>query len=70
MEHIGRHLEKDRKDGGRLGDVEGWTVDKELETWLLEEGIVDVGKDGGWRIGNGRPTRYTREDAEGDEKEI
>jgi len=45
-------------------------VDKELETWLLEEGIVDVGKDGGWRIGNGRPTRYTREDAEGDEKEI
>jgi len=70
MEHIGRHLEKDRKDGGRLGDVERWTVDKELETWLLEEGIVDVGKDGGWRIGNGRPTRYTREDAEGDEKEI
>jgi hypothetical protein len=69
MEHIGRHLEKDRKEGLKLGDVGKWAVDKDLEKWLLDEGIIDVGKDGQWRIGNGRPVRYTHDNDEREEKE-
>jgi hypothetical protein len=70
MEHIGKHLEKDRKEGGKLGDVERWTVDKELEKWLLDEGIVDVGDDGGWRIGNGKPMKCKHEDNAGVKMEV
>jgi hypothetical protein len=67
MEHIGRHLERDRKEGGRLWDVEGWSVDEELEKWLLDEGIVDM-DNGQWRIGNGRPAKHTQESDEVDAK--
>lgn len=56
MEHIGRHLEKDRKSGAKLGDVTSWNVDKALEQWLLEEGIITLEK-GLWKIGDGRPRR-------------
>jgi hypothetical protein len=67
MEHIGRHLERDRKEGGRLWDIEGWRVDKELEKWLLDEDIIDM-DNGQWRIGNGRPIKYTQESDEVDAK--
>lgn len=69
MEHIGRHLEKDRKEGLQLSDFDRWTVDKELEKWLLDEGIIDMEDNGQWRIGNGRPNRYTHDHEEVDEKE-
>ncbi|KAF2682426.1 hypothetical protein K458DRAFT_444096 [Lentithecium fluviatile CBS 122367] len=57
MEHIGRHLEKDRKDGFKLGNVESWIVDKELEQWLLDEGIIAVDQGGRWKLGDGKPRR-------------
>ncbi|KAJ4287173.1 hypothetical protein N0V90_012571 [Kalmusia sp. IMI 367209] len=58
MEHIGRHLEKDRKAGNRIGDADGWKIDKDLERWLFDEGIITHDKVGKWKIGDGRPRRH------------
>ena len=56
IEHIGRHLEKDRKAGNTIGDVEKWNKDVNLERWLYNEGII--ARDGAqWKIGDGRPRR-------------
>ena len=42
MEHVGRHLEK-----GTLGpEVE----DLELREWMLEQGLLEVAKGGGYRV--------------------
>ncbi|KAF1959187.1 hypothetical protein CC80DRAFT_322595 [Byssothecium circinans] len=57
MEHIGRHLEKDRKAGVQLSDAETWIQDKSLEQWLRNEGIIALDKNGQWKIGDGRPQR-------------
>ena len=70
MEHIGRHLEKDRKEGFKFSDVNRWIVDKELEKWLLGEGIIEVDDNDQWRIGNGRPNRYPHSSEEDDVKEV
>lgn len=55
MEHVGRHLEKDRKTVSL--DVTTWNEDKELEQWLLEEGLIAHDRNGGWKIGDGKPRR-------------
>ncbi|KAL5385293.1 hypothetical protein DPSP01_004752 [Paraphaeosphaeria sporulosa] len=57
MEHIGRHLEKDRKAGSVIGHVATWNIDKELERWLFDEGVIALDKMGNWKIGDGRPRR-------------
>ncbi|KAF1975152.1 hypothetical protein BU23DRAFT_78977 [Bimuria novae-zelandiae CBS 107.79] len=69
MEHIGRHLEKDRKVGNIIGDVATWNDDKELERWLFAEGIIAHDKAGNWKIGDGRPRRQGvgEEDSSDDE---
>jgi hypothetical protein len=53
MEHVGRHLEKDKK--GTV-DVKSWKPDIDLERYLLEEGLI-VHEHGQWRIGDGKPLR-------------
>jgi hypothetical protein len=58
MEHIGRHLEKDRKVGSVIGHVSTWNIDKDLERWLLDEGIISLDKVDNWKIGDGRPRRH------------
>ncbi|KAF9735960.1 hypothetical protein PMIN06_002504 [Paraphaeosphaeria minitans] len=62
MEHIGRHLEKDRKVGSVIGHVATWNIDKELERWLSDEGIITLDKVGNWKIGDGRPRRLGASD--------
>lgn len=63
MEHVGRHMEKDRKTGGAPIDMKDWRDDEALRGWLITEGLIEPGRNGGWRLGDGRPKR----DAEGDE---
>jgi hypothetical protein len=53
MEHIGRHLEKDRKAG--LHQPENWNLDNKLEQWMHNEGIIALDKNNQWKIGDGRP---------------
>ncbi|KAF2750553.1 hypothetical protein M011DRAFT_174050 [Sporormia fimetaria CBS 119925] len=55
MEHVGRHLEKDKEVRGL--PVENWERDRELENWLVAEGLVVRGESGEWKIGGGRPKR-------------
>lgn len=62
MEHIGRHLEKDRKNGNTIGEAATWNVDQNLERWLREEGIIARTREGEWKIGDGRPLRPSLSD--------
>jgi hypothetical protein len=62
MEHVGRHLEKERKGSGSLGP-ERWNRDEDLERWLVTEGLV-VYEGDGWRIGDGKPRRVQEVDGE------
>jgi len=57
MEHIGKHLEKDRRAGNVIADPACWNLDKNLERWLRDEGIIAYDKSGQWKIGDGRPRR-------------
>ncbi|RMZ66802.1 c2h2 finger domain-containing [Pyrenophora seminiperda CCB06] len=52
MEHVGHHLEKDQASGTCMRDPATWRADKELEKYLVEEGLV-VRDAKGWGIGNG-----------------
>ena len=56
VEHIGRHLEKDRKDTRKLSP-QNWKHGEYIEKYLLEEGLIVRGKDGEWKIGDGHPLR-------------
>lgn len=57
MEHVGRHLEKDRKTSGlQHTDIEYWIADPDLEQWLYQEGIITL-LNGQWTIGDGQPKR-------------
>ncbi|OAL44170.1 hypothetical protein IQ07DRAFT_254958 [Pyrenochaeta sp. DS3sAY3a] len=56
MEHVGRHLEKDRKTGADMLDPIQWNTDQDLEQYLVEEGLI-VTEKGSWRIGDGKPKR-------------
>ncbi|KAF2442210.1 hypothetical protein P171DRAFT_63610 [Karstenula rhodostoma CBS 690.94] len=67
MEHIGKHLEQDRKVGSVIGHVATWNISKELERWLLDEGIIALDKVGNWKIGDGRPRRLGESDDTSDE---
>ncbi|KAF1837488.1 hypothetical protein BDW02DRAFT_129225 [Decorospora gaudefroyi] len=56
MEHVGRHLEKDRTGCVDMLDPSTWVVDQRLEKYLVEEGLV--ARDGdAWRISDGKPRR-------------
>lgn len=69
MEHISKHLERDRKEGFKLSDAESWIVDKDLEKYLVEEGII-ARKNGQWTIGDGKPRRDRDGDEDEDEDEV
>jgi len=59
LEHVGGHLERDRKNGMNCLDIASWRPDDELRNYLLREGIVEQDVRGNWRIGDGRPRRPT-----------
>ena len=67
MEHVGRHLEKERKAGGAPIDINDWQEDEVLKDWLVSEGLIEVDRSGSWRLGDGRPRREA--DDEDDENE-
>lgn len=56
MEHVGRHFEKDKRNGVDLLDVTSWRVDTALEKYLMDEDLI-VWEHGGWRIGVGKARR-------------
>jgi Class II histone deacetylase complex subunits 2 and 3 len=55
LEHVGGHLERDRKNGQNCLDLASWREDPVLRDWLVAEGIIEQDARGGWRIGDGRP---------------
>jgi hypothetical protein len=57
LEHVGGHLERDRKNGSSCPDVSTWRIDPPLRTYLEVEGLVEVDPRGGFRIGDGKPRR-------------
>lgn len=59
MEHVGKHLEKERKGNGVSLDSKTWRRDELLEQWLLDEGLIELEGSGEWKIGNGVPRRST-----------
>jgi hypothetical protein len=64
MEHVGRHLEKDKKG---LMDVKSWNPDTELERYLLEEGLI-VREQGQWKIGAGKPLQRAYAESDSDDE--
>lgn len=66
MEHVGRHLEKDRKNGADIFDVANWKVDTALEQYLMDEDLI-VWEGGIWKIGDGKARRTTEECSSEDE---
>lgn len=56
MEHVGRHLERDKKKGVDIFDVASWKVDTALEQYLINEDLI-VWEHGTWKIGDGRSRR-------------
>lgn len=66
MEHVGKHLEKDRKTLPNMLDDATWIEDKNLETYLLEEGLI--AREGAhWKIGDGKPIRHVKEETDSEE---
>jgi hypothetical protein len=57
LEHVGGHMERDRKNGTNCLDITSWKEDDELRQYLVREGIVEQDQRGNWRIGDGRPRR-------------
>ncbi|KAF3046386.1 hypothetical protein E8E12_006851 [Didymella heteroderae] len=56
MEHVGRHMEKDKKNGSGVFDVDNWELDTALEQYLLNEDLI-VWEHGTWKIGAGKSRR-------------
>lgn len=56
MDHVGRHLEKDRKNGTDRLDVASWKIDTALEHYLMDEGLI-TWEDDMWQIGDGKARR-------------
>ncbi|GAB7342704.1 hypothetical protein MBLNU457_g0856t1 [Dothideomycetes sp. NU457] len=53
MEHIGRHLEQDKKEGREAPPTTEWRHDETVQSWLEVEGlIIRSGSD--WHIADGR----------------
>jgi hypothetical protein len=65
MEHVGRHLEKDKNTTVDMLDIKSWNKDESLEKYLLNEGLVVYEHDG-WKVGDGKPRRPDADDS-GDE---
>ena len=62
MEHVGRHLEQDRKAGGKGVTSPGnWREDNVLRDWLYQEGLIESNGNGGWKMGDGVPKRGQQE---------
>lgn len=57
LEHVGGHLERDRKNGTACLDVGNWRTDPPLRDYLLLEGLVEMDQRGAYRIGDGKPRR-------------
>lgn len=68
MDHVGRHLEKDRNCEVDLLDVSTWRVDQSLERYLISEGLV-YRDNAQWRIGDGKPKRRSSSDSGEDSEE-
>ncbi|KAH8732858.1 hypothetical protein GQ44DRAFT_6915 [Phaeosphaeriaceae sp. PMI808] len=68
MEHVGRHLEKDRKGNVDMLDISLWNKDSKLEGYLLEQGLI-VMDQGNLKIGNGKPTRLDGEESNEESEE-
>lgn len=66
MEHVGRHLEKDRKNGVEMLDISSWKVDTALEQYLMNEDLI-VWEGGEWSIGDGKSRRVGSESSEDDD---
>jgi len=60
MEHVGSHMERDRKSSTKSSDASAWNEDALLHEWLIEEGLVEHDGKGGWKIGSGIPLRQKR----------
>jgi len=52
MEHVGRHLEQDRREGKEAPSTSQWRHDEGFEQWLEAEGLIAKVGYGGpeWRI--------------------
>ncbi|RDI84458.1 hypothetical protein Vi05172_g5725 [Venturia inaequalis] len=57
LEHVGGHLERDRKNGTACLDINNWRADPPLRDYLLVEGLVEMDQRGAYRIGDGKPRR-------------
>lgn len=71
MEHVGRHMEKDRKTGGGPIDIKDWQEDAVLKEWLVAEGLIEKDRNGAWKLGDGRPRRlsvYEEEEEDEDDE--
>lgn len=53
MEHIGRHLEQNKKEGRCIPSVADWNQDEVVEEWLESEGLI-IAMGYGWQIADGR----------------
>jgi hypothetical protein len=56
MEHVGRHMEKDKKNSADIFDVVNWKPDTALERYLMDEDLI-VWEHGAWKIGGGKLRR-------------
>lgn len=53
MEHVGRHLEQNKKDGKDAPPVQSWRVDETVEQWLVSEGLI-IHDGHSWSVTDGR----------------
>lgn len=67
MEHVGKHLEKDRKIFAGMFNCKTWHQDQNLENYLVEEGLI-VKEANTWKIGNGKPKRHNGEHSDDEEE--
>ncbi|KAF1932140.1 uncharacterized protein M421DRAFT_89496 [Didymella exigua CBS 183.55] len=63
MEHVGHHMEKDKKNGADIFDVASWKADIALEKYLMNEDLI-VWEQDTWKIGGGKPRRTDSESSD------
>lgn len=68
IEHVGRHLEKDRKCEVDMLDCRTWLPDTSLQQYLIDEGLI-TNKHGQWNIGDGKSRRRSALTCEEDSEE-
>ncbi|KAF2729093.1 hypothetical protein EJ04DRAFT_516189 [Polyplosphaeria fusca] len=69
MEHVGRHLEKDRKSGTISLNPGEWRLDEVLEGYLLDQGLIMHDRNGNWKIGDGKPRRHSDVSTDGESEQ-